>query len=207
MIYLESIPALLVLIGAAIMSPILAFVLILRNSLVYPRGIACLTAAGMAFGSLVNAMSYLFCNRGMMNNPLFLKIFTYTGGCYLIYIGYKGITEKTQNLAAESSLSHHLLKGEAFVSGFVANIIWPGPQFYFSSISTTAVLSAYAPNFAYVIYPLIIFLQTFSWYWVIAMLLSEYIKILLKKANPIELLINRITGVVVIAIALRLLFL
>ena len=202
------ISALTLLLGAAYMSPILVFVLIFRNSLIYHEEVAPFTACGIALGSFINAASYLFYGGGMLNNPLFLKAFTYTGASYLIYIGYKGIITKAkaQNIATENLPFHNLLKGEAFVSGFIAHILDCQYQFYGTSAMIALHFGLFVPILLYVVYFIALPLQTFVWYRIIVFLLSE-LKIWAKIISiGCWNWINRITGVVLVVIVVRSLF-
>ena len=190
---------------AALISPGPDFALIVKNSLTYSRKTAVLTALGIACGAIVHT-SYILFGIGelLINNPYALKIFTYIGASYLIYIGYKGVTAKARHESI-GNLSHKddIPARAAFGVGFITCILNPKAILFLTSMFT-AVVQPEMPILLLVVFGVIIFFQTFIWYSIVAIFLSS--KKIREKVSSIEHWINRVTGVILLVIGARLLF-
>ena len=192
MIYLDSIFALIALFMAALISPGPDFALIIKSSLTYSRKTAILTALGIASGAIIHT-SYILFGIGEMltNNTHALRIFTYVGASYLIYIGYKGITAKARHDAIENlSHKHDISARAAFTIGFITCILNPKAILFLTSMFT-AIVRPEMPVLLLIVFGIIIFLQTFIWYSIVAIFLSG--KKIREKVSAIEHWINFIS--------------
>ena len=205
MTHLDSILTLMTLFMAALISPGPDFALIVKNSLTYSRKTAVITAFGIACGAIIHT-SYILLGIGelLINNPNALRIFTYIGASYLIYIGYKGITAKARSNSIEDlSHKHDISIRAAFSVGFITCILNPKAILFLTSMFTV-IVQPEMPLLLLVTFGIIIFFQTFIWYSIVAVFLSG--KRIREKVSSIEHWINRITGVILIVIGVKLFF-
>src|SRR3990167_6518234 len=101
--YLPSILSLAGLNMIALISPGPDFAVVLRNSLIYSRKTALLTALGIALGLLVHVTYTLF-GLGVIireSTWLFFGV-KYLGAGYLLYIGYKGLRAKKTAIGSDT---------------------------------------------------------------------------------------------------------
>lgn len=201
--HIDSILTFMVLFIAALISPGPVFALIVKNSLVYSRKSAILTALGIALGAIVHT-SYILFGIGelLLRNECAFTTFTYIGASYLVYIGIKGITSKVKIDNLET-LSHKadISVSRAVVSGFFTCVFNPKAILFLTSMFTV-IIKPNTPIFLMVIYGVIIFLETFMWYCIVSIFLST--PAIRLRVNSIEHWINRLTGGILIAIGLKL---
>ncbi|OJW47792.1 MAG: hypothetical protein BGO67_09095 [Alphaproteobacteria bacterium 41-28] len=202
-----SLPSLISLAGlnlVALISPGPDFAVIVRNSLVYSRKTAFLTAFGIALGIVVH-VSYSLLGLGFIikeNAWLFLGI-KYLGAGYLLYIGVNGLRAKKKTLALESI--HHMRDISAFAAistGFLTNALNPKCMLFFISLFSV-VISPDTPTFILLIYGLLIFVETLAWFSFVSFCLSG--KRTREKFNAFSHWIERVTGGVLIALGAKLL--
>ncbi|MCX7352786.1 MAG: LysE family transporter [Proteobacteria bacterium] len=79
------------------MSPGPDFAVVVRNSLIYSRKTAVLTAVGVSLGILVH-LTYILLGLGVViaKTAWLFCAFKYLGTAYLMYIGIKGLLAKKQ---------------------------------------------------------------------------------------------------------------
>jgi threonine/homoserine/homoserine lactone efflux protein len=201
---IESIITLVAIFMAALISPGPDFALIVKNSLTYSRKTALYTAFGISLGEIVHNL-YILIGVGelLVNNVIAMKIFTYIGASYLVYIGYKGITAKVNNGVLENVSHKHDISSKAAVfSGIITCVFNPKAVLFITSMFAVVVKPGDPPELLF-LYGLITFMQTFLWYSIVATLLSgETVR---NKIIAIEHWIHRITGVILISIGVMLL--
>src|SRR5689334_16017979 len=98
--YLPSIISIAALVMVAVISPGPDFAVVVKNSLIYSRKTALLTALGVALGNLVH-VTYTLLGLGLLigDYPWLLLGIKYCGASYLLYIGYNGLKAKKTSLA------------------------------------------------------------------------------------------------------------
>ena len=197
MIHLDSILTLMTLMTAALISPGPDFALIVKNSLTYSRRSAILTAFGIAAADIVH-VAYISFGVGelLISNEIAMRMFTYIGAGYLIYIGCKNIV--SENIDRKQDISGIV----AFRSGFITCLLNPKAVLFLTSIFTV-VITPDTHGLLFVIYGAIIFLQTWAWYVIVAIFLSG--KKMREKVSSIEHWINRITGGILVILGVKLL--
>lgn len=189
---------------AALISPGPDFALIVKNSLTFSRRSALLTAFGIAAADIVH-VAYISFGIGelLVNNENIMRIFTYIGASYLIYIGCQGLRAKSKNHIIENISHKHDISGiAAFRSGFVTCLLNPKAVLFLTSIFTL-IIKPDTPGLLFVIYGAIIFLQTLLWYVIVALFLSG--KKVREKVSIIEHWIHRITGGILVILGVKLL--
>ena len=204
MIHLDSILTLMTLMTAALISPGPDFALIVKNSLTYSRRSSILTAFGIAAADIVH-VAYISFGVGelLINNEIAMRMFTYIGAGYLIYIGCQGLRAKSKNIVSENIDRKQDISGiVAFRSGFITCLLNPKAVLFLTSIFTV-VITPDTHGLLFVIYGAIIFLQTWAWYVIVAIFLSG--KKMREKVSSIEHWINRITGGILVILGVKLL--
>lgn len=203
--YLPSIISISGLVMIALISPGPDFAITVRNSLIYSRKTALLTALGISLGILIH-VSYTILGLGLVikNQTWLFLLIKYLGASYLIYIGYKGLKARTTKLALENK-SHieDISSLSAIRSGFLTCILNPKAMLFFISLFSV-VVAPNTPLFIMLICGVIIFVETLIWFSFVAVCLSgTHTR---KKFNAVAHLIERITGGVLILLGLKLLF-
>ena len=201
--YLPSILSLAGLNLVALISPGPDFAVIVRNSLVYSRKTALLTAFGIALGIFVH-VSYSLLGLGFIikeNAWLFVSI-QYLGAGYLLYIGVNGLKAKKKTLAV-TNIQHQqdISTFSAIGSGFLTNALNPKCMLFFISLFSI-VISANTPTFILLIYGILIFVETLIWFSFVAFCLSG--KQTRGKFNAVGHWVERFTGSVLIALGTKL---
>lgn len=187
-----------------LMSPGPDFAITMRNSLIYSRTIGIYTAIGIACGIMVH-VSYTLLGVGLIitRTPWLFKIFQYAGAAYLFYIGFKGLQSKKHNLSTYNPAHQKQISNFAgFYSGFFTNALNPKAMLFFLSLFT-AFLSPKTPGLIMFIYAFIVFMTTLTWFVVVALCFShQKIRLMFSSVSH---WIERLTGVVLILLAVKLL--
>lgn len=204
--YIPSLLGVAGLVMIAIISPGPDFAIVVRNSLLYSRKTALLTALGIALGILVH-VSYLLLGLGLViaNNPWLLLGVKYFGAGYLFYIGYKGLKAKKTALGMGNPHHKHDISAiTAIRSGFLTNALNPKCILFFISLFAV-VIAPHTPLLVLFIYGIIIFIETLAWFSFIAFCLSG--KRMREKFNAVGHWVERVTGVILMLLGMRLLLL
>ncbi|MBA3813635.1 MAG: LysE family transporter [Alphaproteobacteria bacterium] len=189
----------------ALISPGPDFAVVLRNSLIYSRKTALLTAGGIALGSLVH-VSYTLFGLGLIikENAWLFLIVKYAGASYLLYIGYNGLRAKATTSSFESvPLTRDISSVSAVWSGFLTNALNPKCMLFFVSLFSV-VISPNTPTLIIAIYGAIIFVETLLWFSFVAFCLSG--KRMREKFKAVGHWIARVTGGGLVMLGVKLLF-
>lgn len=187
-----------------LISPGPDFAITVRNSLVYSRKIGLFTALGISFGIMVHVI-YTLLGLGLfiMQTPWLFNLFKYGGAAYLCYIGLKGLSAKKRDLSQKKLVAtQEMTPFSAFCLGFFTNVLNVKAMLFFLSLFT-AFLSPQTPSLVMAIYAFIIFSTTLVWFIVVAFCFSnESVRLFF---SSISHWIERITGLLLIGLALKLL--
>lgn len=203
--YLPSIFSVAGLVMISIISPGPDFAIIVKNSLVYSRKTALLTAFGIALGILVH-VTYILLGLGLLiaKTPWLLFSVKCLGAAYLLYIGFKGLrAKKAISPLGHVHHKHDISSFTAIRSGFLTNALNPKCMLFFVSLFSV-VMDPNTPFTIMLIYGLIIFVETLSWFGFVAFCLSG--KSTRGKFNAAGHWIERVTGGILIALGVRLFF-
>lgn len=203
--YLPSLLSLSGLMMLSLISPGPDFAIVMRNSLIYSRKTALLTALGIAFGILVH-VSYTLLGLGLIikESTWIFLIIKYAGAAYLLYIGFKGLRAKKTNLTAESvQQARDISSFSAVLSGFLTNVLNPKCMLFFISLFSM-IISPHTPSATLFLYAAIIFIETLVWFGFVAFCLSG--KGTRKKFNAVSHWIERITGGILMGLGAKLFF-
>lgn len=201
--YLPSLLSVAGLVMISLISPGPDFAIVVKNSLVYSRKTALLTAFGIALGILVH-VAYTLLGLGFVisTTPWLFFGVKCLGAGYLFYIGFKGLRAKK----ASTSLGnvHHkqdISSLSALRSGFFTNALNPKCMLFFVSLFSV-IIDPNTPFTIMLIYGLIIFTETLVWFGFVAFCLSG--KKTREKFNAVGHWIERVTGIILMALGVRL---
>lgn len=203
--YLPSIFTVAGLVMISIISPGPDFAIVVKNSLVYSRKTALLTAFGIALGILVH-VAYTLLGLGLLvaKTPWLLFGVKCLGAAYLLYIGFKGLrAKKAVSPLGNVHHEHDISPFTAIRSGFLTNALNPKCMLFFVSLFSV-VMDPNTPFVIMLIYGLIIFVETLFWFGFVAFCLSG--KRTREKFNAAGHWIERITGGVLMGLGIRLFF-
>ncbi len=203
--YLPSLFSVAGLVMISLISPGPDFAIVVKNSLVYSRKTALLTAFGIALGILVH-VTYTLLGLGLViaKTPWLLFSVKCLGAGYLLYIGFKGLRAK--KAAASLGNVHHkedISSLSAIRSGFLTNTLNPKCMLFFVSLFSV-IIDPNTPFAILLIYGFIIFMETLSWFGFVAFCLSG--KRTREKFNAVGHWIERVTGGILMALGVRLFF-
>lgn len=178
------------------------FALVTRQSLVHGRRAGLLTSLGIGLGLAVH-ISYSAAGLAAIisrSHALTLTV-KICGALFLLYLGFTAFRSvaHTNKLANESSPRPY--EAGFVVSGFLCNLLNPKAPLYFLALFT-AVLPADLPKTTLAIYGMWLVVLQWSWFAVVATLFTHpRIRASLLSAR---VWIDRVFGIAMIAIALRL---
>lgn len=186
----------------AVMSPGPDFVLISRNSLVYSRKVGVYSALGLALGILVH-VTYSLVGIGFIisKSLLLFSVLKFIGAGYLIYIGFKCLSAKSNKeefTAAEKQKD--MGKIASVRMGFLTNVLNPKATLFFFALFTQ-IINPQTPKIIQVGYGLEMSLMTFAWFAFVSAILSQ--KIIQKKFTKIQHHLERTFGVILIALGIK----
>lgn len=188
----------------ALISPGPDFAVVVRNSLIYSRKTALLTALGIALGILVH-VSYTLCGLGVVirESAWLLTAVKYLGTGYLLYIGYKGLKAKRASLeSCEIQHRKDISTLSAIGSGFLTNALNPKCILFFISLFSV-VISPQTPPQILSLFGAIIFVETLAWFSFVAFCLSS--KRTRERFNAFSHWIERVTGGILMGLGVKLL--
>lgn len=124
----------------AVMSPGPDFALIMRQSIIYGRKASIVTSIGIGIGILFHIF-YCIIGLGYIiseHESLFI-IIKLTGALYLIFIGYKSLTTKSEIKIDKKTNDISPSVFISFTTGFLTNILNPKATLFFLSLYTFIV--------------------------------------------------------------------
>lgn len=187
-----------------LISPGPDFAITVRNSLLYSRKIGLFTALGISCGIMVHVV-YTILGVGFFiaKTPWLFTLFKYLGAAYLFYIGFKGLIAKKRIFSVNTIEPHNTISSmSAFWLGFLTNALNPKAMLFFVSLFTV-FLAPKTPPVIMIIYGAIVFMTTLVWFVFVSLCLShETIRSLF---GSVSHWVERITGVVLILLAFKLL--
>ncbi|MBS0272309.1 MAG: LysE family transporter [Proteobacteria bacterium] len=201
--YLPSLFSVAGLVMISLISPGPDFAIVVKNSLVYSRKTALLTAFGIALGILVH-VAYTLLGLGLViaKTPWLLFTVKCLGAVYLLYIGFKALrAKKAQSLVGTLHHKPDISPLSAICSGFLTNALNPKCMLFFVSLFSV-VVDPHTPFIIMLTYGTIIFIETLAWFGFVAFCLSG--KTTREKFNAVGHWIERITGGILMALGVRL---
>jgi len=178
------------------------FVLVSQQTLSQGKRTGLLCSIGITLGLSIHIIySTLGLAAIIANSSSALWAIKIIGGCYLIYIGYKGITSKQANKKSDTEIL--ITKSSPLKNigtGFLCNALNPKAPIYFVSLFTL-VLSPELPLWHLVIYGAWMMAIQFIWFAGVVFLLSR--PAINNKFQQMGHWVDRVTGLAMIALGVK----
>lgn len=189
----------------AVMSPGPDFIMALRNSLTYSRKTGIYTAIGFGIGIGIHV---LYCVFGLaliiQSSPLVFNVIKFLGVAYLVYIGVLSIVSKTSNIeVGKQEYLTDISALKAIQMGFLTNVLNPKATLFFLSLFTF-VIGPSVPTSIALLLGLLMMINTAIWFSLVALFFTQTkIRVLFDRYQK---LFNVVFGILLIAIAIKILF-
>lgn len=158
----------------AVASPGPDFALILRQSIQYGRRVAIISSVGVGMAIMLHvAYSLLGIGVIVSQSVLLFNLMKYAAAAYLIYVGYKALRARPQNLDTLQQAQQQILPSarQAWFSGFLTNGLNPKATLFFLSLFT-AVISPTTPLEVQLAYGIYMAVATTLWFILVSLLFS-----------------------------------
>ena len=178
--------------------------IVFRNSVVYSRQAGVATAAGLAAGNLVH-ITYCLVGIGVLISQS-IAIFNtvkLVGAGYLIYLGIKTLRARSQTTDLQEHVSLGLRPLAAIRSGFLTDLLNPKATLFFLALFTQ-IIRPETPFAARIGYGLTIVALEFVCLSTFACIIGQ--PLIRRQCNAVSHWVERVTGVVLIGLGLRVAF-
>lgn len=192
----------------AVASPGPDFAIVVRHSIRFGRRAAIITSLGVGTAILLHvAYSMLGIGLLIQTTPWLFTALSYLAAAYLAYLGIMALKSRPQhteaNVSEKDAQGSKLSDKRAFAVGFVTNGLNPKATLFFLSLFAVAI-SAQTPIQIKLFYGAYLALATALWFVSLSCLLSTArIRAFLTQQG---FWFDRLMGVLLIALALRLMF-
>ncbi|EMH6402217.1 LysE family translocator [Providencia rettgeri] len=187
----------------AVISPGPDFAMVTRNSYTYGIKTGLLCALGIAIGVQVHVFYTVFgITLVIMNSPTLFLIVKLIGVIYLVYIGFKSLTNKVK-ISSNNAASRPLSALNAFKNGFLTNALNPKTMFFVVSVYSQ-VISTQNSIWLNLSYGLFISFAHWLWFSLIAIFFAT--PVVRNKILNYQFIMDRTIGTLLILLGLSLLF-
>ncbi|MEW2739406.1 LysE family translocator [Providencia sp. PROV130] len=187
----------------AVISPGPDFAMVTRNSYTYGIKTGLLCALGIAIGVQVHVFYTVFgITLVIMSSPTLFLIVKLIGVFYLVYIGFKSLTNKVK-ISSNNAASKPLSALNAFKNGFLTNALNPKTMFFVVSVYSQ-VISTQNSIWLNLSYGLFISFAHWLWFSLIAIFFAT--PVVRNKILNYQFIMDRTIGALLILLGLSLLF-
>ncbi|MEQ4707373.1 LysE family translocator [Providencia huaxiensis] len=188
----------------AVISPGPDFAMVTRNSYTYGIKTGLLCALGIAMGVQVHVFYTVFgITLVILSSPTLFLIVKLIGVFYLVYIGFKSLTNKVK-ISSDKTTSKPLSALNAFKNGFLTNALNPKTMFFVVSVYSQ-VISTQNSIWLNLSYGLFISFAHWLWFSLIAIFFAT--PVVRNKILNYQFVMDRTIGTLLILLGLSLLFL
>jgi RhtB (resistance to homoserine/threonine) family protein len=182
-------------------------IFILTKSIAQGRKAGIVSALGIGTGSIIHTLLAAFgLSLIIAKSILLFNILKYAGAIYLLYLGYKMLTDKAEFKEGAISTDNSIDYFKIYKDGILTNILNPKVALFFiaflpqfiDSTSTDTILPFIALGATFITTGTI-------WCLILAFFASAFF-VKLKTNNNISKIINKICGFVMIGLALKVAF-
>ncbi len=179
-------------------------IFILSKSISQGKKAGIVSALGIGTGSIVHTiLAVLGLSIIISKSILLFNIIKYTGAVYLLYMGYQMLRSKSQFNDTTSLENKSTNYNKIYRDGIITNVLNPKVALFFIAFLPQFI----NPNLKDTILPFITLGMTFIttgliWY-LILVTFSSTISAKLKKNNKTETIINRICGITLIGLGIK----
>ena len=185
----------------AVISPGPDFAIVVNQSTKYGRKSGILTSVGIAFG-IIGHIFYCIIGVGFLisQNIYIFNIIKIVGAIYLCYLGVNSF-KRTKASHIDVNIRNYF-KNPFFI-GFVTNLLNPKATLFFISLFAL-VIDVNTSVHLQVFYGIWMSVVTGLWFCLVSLLISSYyLKIFI---NKYSILVDRIMGVILILISIKIIF-
>ena len=185
----------------AVISPGPDFAIVVNQSAKYGRKSGILTSVGIAFG-IIGHLFYCIIGVGFLiiQNIYIFNIIKIIGAIYLCYLGVNSF-KKTETTHVENNVSNYF-KNPFFI-GLVTNLLNPKATLFFISLFAL-VIDINTSIYLQIFYGIWMSVITGLWFCLVSLLISSYyLKIFI---NKYSILVDRIMGIILILISMKIIF-
>ena len=188
----------------AVVSPGPDFIIIVRQSISSGRRSALMTSLGIGIGILMHITLCIF-GLGMIikESDLLFKIIQIIGSLYLAYLGIISIKSKKSSTKSKCNDEFNFNAFESFKLGFLTNVLNPKATLFFLSLYVL-IISNNTPFQFQILFGLWMSFATGLWFAFLSLILTN--ESILAKIEFMSIKIQRLTGVILIIFAIKLLF-
>ena len=187
----------------AVISPGPDFAMATRNSLIYSRRAGIFTSLGLGLGIGIH-VAYSLLGIGLLisKSIVLFSIIKWVGALYLVYIGYKSLRAKPTTTETEvvAVAMQTLTDFKAIRIGFLTNALNPKATLFFLALFTQVIDPA-TPLWVQLLYGIEMITMTFVWFAFVSLVFSN--PLLKRKISAVQHHIERVTGVVLIALGIK----
>mgnify|MGYP003633951148 CR=1 FL=1 len=186
-----------------LVSPGPEMAMMVHNSSRHSRKIGLYTGFGIVCSTIIHK-TYTLLGFGMFiaKSPMLFTIIKTIGSLYLFYLAYKiffGEKHKEETIKTPRKLTPK----KAFKIGFLLDILHPSASLCFISIFA-ATVSPETPFKIQIIYVILLVLTSLTWYTLMSCFFSN--KILVRYIHKTGTIIDKITGIALLGLGIRLAF-
>lgn len=189
----------------AVASPGPDFAIVVRNSVSYGRRIAMYTSVGIGLGILLHvAYSLIGLSVVIKTTPWLYSAISYLSAAYLLYLAWGALRAGPSDSAATVAMGKNastITARKALMSGFLTNGLNPKATLFFLSLFT-AIIDINTPFAVKAVYGLYLAFATGVWFCFLSYLLST--SRVAKLIGDKGYWLDRLMGVVLVALAIRL---
>ena len=188
----------------AVMSPGPDFIIIVRQSISSGRRSALMASLGIGIGILMHVTLCIF-GLGMIikESDLLFKVIQIIGSLYLVYLGIISIKSKDSSTKSKYNDEFNFNAFQSFKLGFLTNVLNPKATLFFLSLYIL-IISNNTPFQFQILFGLWMSFATGLWFAFLSLILTN--KSILAKIEFMSTKIQRLTGVILIIFAIKLLF-
>ena len=188
----------------AVVSPGPDFIIIVRQSISHGRRSALMTSLGIGIGILMHITLCIF-GLGMIikESDLLFKVIQIIGSLYLAYLGIVSIKSRNSSTKSKYNDEFNFNAFESFKLGFLTNVLNPKATLFFLSLYVL-IISNNTPFQFQILFGLWMSFATGLWFAFLSLILTN--ESVLAKVEFMSTKIQRLTGVILIIFAIKLLF-
>tara|TARA_Y100001935_G_scaffold1089_1_gene1007 strand:+ start:497 stop:1123 length:627 start_codon:yes stop_codon:yes gene_type:complete len=188
----------------AVVSPGPDFIIIVRQSISHGRRSALMTSLGIGIGILMHITLCIF-GLGMIikESDLLFKVIQIIGSLYLAYLGIVSIKSRNSSTKSKYNDEFNFNAFESFKLGFLTNVLNPKATLFFLSLYVL-IISNNTPFQLQILFGLWMSFATGLWFAFLSLILTN--ESVLAKVEFMSTKIQRLTGVILIIFAIKLLF-
>lgn len=187
-----------------IITPGIDTILVLTRSISGGKKAGIYSAIGVSMGLLVHTFAAAFgLSLILAKSALAFMVVKYLGAAYLIYMGYKALSSKTEPTELKSTPVQYAGIGKMFWTAFLSDVLNPKIAIFFLAFLPQFILTSARHNpIPYLILGVAIFLIALIWCFFLALMGGRVAKLFNRNANA-ENWLNKISGAVFVILGIK----